>query len=181
MQPLICFALDPHVFIIHEGKQAYCSSELCPKTHQGEFQAKGQGCVILEPLFDVASLSTASDLNVFGGDTPILTFRRNDYFDKLGIDINVMMPDPRLVFCIGCLKYIWNKRMETWTVARMQAVRKRQAGLDLGQRHAPQITSPIGFHIVSAEEAAGIPSALAESDSSEEPEPKVCRTFHVTG
>jgi hypothetical protein len=71
--------------------------------------------VALEPLLNNGSIISASDLNLFNGE--ILVFRRNeDLLVNKGLDIDLILSNRSMVFCVGCIGWLWEQRRRVWAV-----------------------------------------------------------------
>ena len=100
---------------------------------------------MLEPLLDIATLRSASDLRLFNGE--IFVFRRDDTkYDRMGFHLNALFPKKRLAFCVECLQFLWDERGQAWAVRKLlrlpqisNANAQYQRGLDVQREACRQV------------------------------------------
>lgn len=104
-----------HVFVLCEGSSFTCSLPLCQKLHE-ELDLSYHGYKLsVEPLVDWATLDIVHDLDLF--ENQILVYRRNDSLSrKYGLDIRQFISKEPIAFCVECLQFLWDRRVESWFI-----------------------------------------------------------------
>lgn len=138
---------------------------MCRKKFNHEYRL----VVALEPLLNNASITTASHLKLYNGD--ILVFQRNNsLLQGKGLNIDLILANYSMVFCIECLQLLWDQRARVWLAAASVSDHR---GIDRGLSAVSQTCSEdrgIVHNGFAAGEERGADVAADEAEGSVEGE-----------